>query len=133
MADEMDGLGTSLSFSLNESLRVNYLGHYDLVSGNENVHQAVQLRLNTPVGSLVLHPEYGNAIFDIISEPMDDDFPVKAELAVRECLATETRINVASVAVKMLNEKRTAQIFIKYSINEDAEITEIMLEVPYGI
>lgn len=134
MADEMDSLGTSLAFGLNENLKVNYLGNYALVSGKANVQQAVELRINTQIGALVLHPEYGNPVFALLSEPLDDNFPVKAELAVRECLAGETRISIHSVTVNRLNEKRVAQIFIKYSvIGEEPETLETLLEVPYGV
>ncbi|SHN73117.1 GPW/gp25 family protein [Desulfitobacterium chlororespirans] len=133
MVNELDGLGVSLAFSADKNLQVNYLGSYALVSGADNVRQAVELRLHTPLGALALHPEYGNRLFAIVSDPLQDDFPVKAELAVRECLAGETRITVKSIGVNVLREKRTAQIMIRYSVNEDRDITETMLEVPYGV
>lgn len=124
-------LGASLTFDPAQGLKVNYLGRYEVVEGVDNVHQAVWLRLNTPFGALRLHPEYGNELMEIVSEPLNDEFPTKAILAIRKCLSYEPRIAVNDVKIEMLDLKRLARCFISYTVLGEPKPTNIILEVSY--
>ncbi len=69
-------------------------GDVNLVSGKDNVAQAIMNRLLTRQGELANlgHPDYGSRLHHLIGEPQTPRTRALAELYVRECLAQESRI-----------------------------------------
>ena len=65
-----------------------------LVSGRENLAQAIMNRLFTRRGELTRlgHPDYGSRLHLLIGEVNNTRTRALAEIYVRECLAQETRI-----------------------------------------
>lgn len=96
-------------------LTVTYQGDLALTDGKDNVKNALLRRLNTPLGALFAHPEYGNPVFDLISDVINAAWAGKAVAGIRECLDQEPRIKGDSV-VEMYLEQRQAVSQISYSI-----------------
>ncbi|WP_041275356.1 GPW/gp25 family protein [Desulforamulus ruminis] len=124
-------LGTALAFTLQENLQINSRGRYRVQDGPENVRQAVWLRIHTPLGALVLHPEYGNPVYDLLSEPMDETWPTRAALAMRECLSYEPRIEVQAVQIKLSHEERKVQFVITYIVLGQPKPENVVWEGSY--
>lgn len=106
-----------------------YQGDASLVDDKVNVRGAIMRRLNTPLGRLFNHPEYGNPVYDILSEPMDEAWAGKAMAGIRQCLAQEPRIKVESVKVDMYPEQRTAVFLISYKLLDEPGIENIIWQV----
>lgn len=106
-----------------------YQGDASLVDDKVNVRGAIMRRLNTPLGRLFNHPEYGNPVHDILSEPMDEAWAGKAMAGIRQCLAQEPRIKVESVKVEMYPEQRTAVFLISYKVLDEPGIENIIWQV----
>jgi len=65
---------------------------FQIISEENNLQQAVYLRLITPKGSLPLHPEYGSELYILQGEPHDDETLSKAILYTYDALSYEPRI-----------------------------------------
>jgi phage baseplate assembly protein W len=63
-----------------------------LADGLNNLYQAVQNRLLTPVGTLPLHPTYGSQLHTLIGKGSHPLIATSAKMMVVEALQPETRI-----------------------------------------
>lgn len=106
-----------------------YQGDAALVDDRANVRGAIMRRLNTPLGGLFAHPEYGNPVHDLLSEPMDEAWSGKAVAGIRQCLNQEPRIKVESMWVGMLPELRLAVFTIEYSVIDTPGSENIVWQV----
>lgn len=104
-------------------------GDVALVDGRENVRRAILRRLNTPLGGLFAHPQYGNPVHDILSETMDDAWAGKAVAGIRQCLDQEPRIRVEAVKVDMYPEQRLAVFEISYRVLDEPGAENIVWQV----
>lgn len=106
-----------------------YQGDTALVDDRANVRGAMMRRLNTPLGGLFAHPEYGNPVHDLLSETMDEAWQGKALAGIRQCLDQEPRIKVEDVQVYIYPEQRKAFFNISYAVLDDPGIENIVWEV----
>lgn len=80
------GLGADLS--------VDKSGDYEIVSGRENLGQAILHRLMTRKGELsdIGHPQYGSRLHELIGEPNNDRTRELLKLYAKECISQEPRV-----------------------------------------
>lgn len=64
----------------------------DTVAGYNNLAQALIMRLNTPRGSLVLHPEYGHDMASIIGLPNTQPNVTKLLVAIEKAVRADERV-----------------------------------------
>lgn len=74
-----------------------YNGDIATVQSKNNLIQAILLRLNTPKGTLLLHPEYGNNFSDMIGTRLTQANLRKFDVYVTETLAQEPRLKTVEV------------------------------------
>ncbi len=112
-------------------LRTTSQGDLALMEDIENVKAALQRRLETPLGGLFSHPEYGNPLHDYLSEPMDSTWEGKTLAALQECLGQEPRITLKKVDISIDMENRKAVFSISYLVlntpGEDNLVWEVDL------
>lgn len=106
-----------------------YTGDVSLVKDKDNVRGAMLRRLNTPLGGLFAHPWYGNPVYDILSDIMNQAWAGKAVVGIRQCLKQEPRINVESVQVDIFPEDRLAVFNIVYSIFDTPKEENLVWQV----
>jgi len=84
-----------------------------IVSGYENLTQALLMRLNTPKGTLILHPEYGNSFSDILGLPNTQANVNKLVVMVEQTIRQDSRVTDVSVeATSVDSDTVTLQITI---------------------
>lgn len=83
------------------------------------VDQALKKRLNTRKGELWAHPDYGNPVFDILSELMSAEWYVEAVACLVECINEEPRAECVNVTYSSTPEERRVEFTIKYRILSD--------------
>lgn len=110
-------------------LPTTYQGDTALLEDRANVRAAMIRRLDTPLGGLFSHPEYGNPVHDILSEPMDAAWVGKAESGLRQCLAQEPRIVVESITSDIYPEERKAVFSISYAVVDEPGSENLVWEV----
>lgn len=110
-------------------LRTTYQGDLALNEGRENVRAAMMRRLDTPVGGLFSHPDYGNPVHDILSDVMDNAWEGKVIAGIHKCLQQEPRIQVQTVEVETELEARKAIILITYSVLNEPGTDNLVWEV----
>jgi phage baseplate assembly protein W len=87
-------LGSGLSFPL----RVDAMGHLELVSADQDIRQSIAIILGTRPGERVMRPEFGCQVNDLIFEPRDAILVGKVRSSVMRALARwEPRIEVIDV------------------------------------
>lgn len=82
----------------------------DILSGADNLVQALLMRFLTPLGELAAlgHPDYGSRLFDLIGELNNETTRNRAKLYVLQALALEPRVkSVVSVRVTQNPSNRT--------------------------
>mgnify|MGYP000850955062 CR=1 FL=1 len=99
--------------AFDEDIRLTDAGDLDSVSGIDSLKQSIYLRLMTPYGANVFHPEYGNKIFEILSETLNDDWLALAASYIDDCLKGETDITVTKILLTV--SVRVVTIHIEYS------------------
>jgi phage baseplate assembly protein W len=73
-------------------LAADALGDLAVVSGVDNLTQALEGRLATPLGELIWHPTYGNGVFSLLG---GDNGPEAGQLSqeyVASCLRADPRV-----------------------------------------
>lgn len=106
-----------------------YQGDVALVEDKKNVKGAILRRLNTPLGGLFAHPQYGNPVHDILSEIMDQAWAGKAIAGIRQCLDQEPRVKVETVDVDMYPEQRLAVFNITYRVLDEPGAENLVWQV----
>ncbi|GIM45967.1 hypothetical protein DNHGIG_15160 [Collibacillus ludicampi] len=89
-------------------------GDLALVAGVDNLHQALERRWATPYGALFYAPDYGNTIFDMLSEPITPDWIERAIVAARSCILADPRVADVQVTVTPFPEKRIVHFLNKW-------------------
>jgi phage baseplate assembly protein W len=107
-------LGSGLAFPLH----VDHRGAIALVSGHEDIDQAINLILSTAPGERPMRPEFGCEIHDYIFDTLDAATISKMEAAVREALARwEPRIEVQQVEFDLADVDLGRLAFtVRYSV-----------------
>lgn len=75
-----------------------------IVGGYENLRQALLMRLNTPKGTLILHPEYGNNFSDILGMPNTRDNVDKLKVMVEQTIRQDERVENVEVNLASVTE-----------------------------
>jgi phage baseplate assembly protein W len=75
-------------------LSTSHSGDLELISGRDNIIQAIRNRLATSHGELASlgHPDYGSKLDDVIGEPNTSDTHRIIETLVKDCILKEPRI-----------------------------------------
>ncbi|GIM45247.1 hypothetical protein DNHGIG_07960 [Collibacillus ludicampi] len=83
------------------------------VSGLDNLAQALRNRLQTALGTLMLHPDYGNELYNILGESNKLYFTGLAKYYVQQCAIQDPRIRQAEVTNLTIQED---SVFISLSV-----------------
>lgn len=76
-------------------------GRVELVSGDEEIVQAIRIILETPVGARVMRPEFGSRLHELVFAPINASTIAAARRHVEYALGYwEPRIDVTSVDVQ---------------------------------
>lgn len=106
-----------------KDLKENQVGDF-LVTDSKK--QSILLRLSTPYGANVFHPEYGNKIFDILSENVNDDWINKATVYETECIEQDATLKVTEIKASISIEERKVYFIITY-IDLEANDTDQLI------
>ena len=88
-------MGQSAGFyGIGADLYVNRKGDVDIVSGRENLGQAIIHRLMTRLGELedLGYPEYGSNLHELIGSPNNQQTQRMVKLYVKQCISQEVRV-----------------------------------------
>ncbi len=100
-------------------LAVNDFADIGIVDDVAVVDQALKQRLNTQKGELWAHPEYGNPVFDILSELMSNDWYMQAVAGLKECINDEPRAECVNISYDSTPQERRVEFTIRYKIVGD--------------
>lgn len=94
-------------------LQDNSQGDLAVVEGLSNLHQQLLIRLGTPKGTLLLHPEFGCNLTEFIGRKTTAELLTEISLEVQECLLSDFRVQ----EVNDLNvEYRDKGIYVEATI-----------------
>ncbi len=108
-------IGQGLAFPLSVTPR----GEIALVTGQEDIEQAILLILETIPGERVMRPHFGCYIWDLVFAPNTPETRALAEYHVSQALAFwEPRIEVEHVEALSRNDSGALDILIRYTIKD---------------
>lgn len=89
-----DQLGTDIGYQYDDGYADTLKDNSDIgiISGLDNLYQAIQNRLLTPMGSLLLHPTYGSRLHSLIGKGYNSVVEMLVKMMVAESLLEEPRI-----------------------------------------
>lgn len=64
--------------------------------GVDNLRQQLILRLGTPKGALLLHPDFGSNILEYTGKRVTQEVLTDVKLEIQECLLGDFRVNAVS-------------------------------------
>lgn len=106
-------------------------GDISMVSGLDNLFQALSLRLKTAVGSLNLHSDYGNGMYQLLGEANQPQFKGLVKYHIEKCAAQDIRIrNVKVTEITIAEGKVFASLTLVPAGNQDP-ITKPLI-IPIG-
>jgi len=125
-------LGVDLAFDLDDLL-LTPTGDLALTEDTANVRAAVLRLLNTRPGELLAHPDIGNPVWDMLSDPITDGWLDLAKAAILTCLETEPRITVQDISAESLPEQRAVRFTITYLVLDEPGEENLVWEVSTGV
>ena len=96
----MEYLGTDIAVSDGGDMLTQPTGDVQLVSGRECLMQAIMLRLGTPRGGLVWHPEYGCDAIQMLQSDDNDANRTELQLILQEAALEDPRVDSVEVTVE---------------------------------
>jgi phage baseplate assembly protein W len=106
-------------------------GDIAMVSGLDNLFQALSLRLKTAIGSLNLHNDYGNGMYRLLGEANQPQFKGLVKYHIEKCAAQDIRIrNVKVTEITISEGKVFASLTLIPAGNQDP-ITKPLI-IPIG-
>src|SRR5512143_2186538 len=117
-------LGNGLSFPL----RTNPRGEIALVSGSEDIEQAIRIILGTRPGERVMRPTFGCRAHELVFEPMDATTSSLLKSYVKDALEFwEPRIQVLNVEASIDDENEGAVLAeIQYRVKATHDVRSIV-------
>src|SRR5512143_2538239 len=117
-------LGNGLSFAL----RTNPRGEIALVSGTEDIEQAIRIILGTRPGERVMRPTFGCRAHELVFEPMDATTSSLLKSYVQEALEFwEPRIQVLSVEASAEEQTEGAVLVeLQYRVRATHDVRSIV-------
>lgn len=108
-----DYIGKGLAFPLSLTPR----GELALVTGSNDIEQAIQIILETMPGERVMRPSFGCRIWELVFAANDAETQALAAYYVRQALDFwEPRIEVQDVTARSQNDMGALEIAITYTI-----------------
>lgn len=134
-AQDLKIVDRNFSKDLTESMNSRNKHDYSIVSGEDNLAQAIKLRLLVPKGSYshLGHPSYGSRLFELIGEINNEINRQVAELYVRETLAQEKRIKTVREVRVSMNEYNHEFIDIYISVLTIKEAIPLDLTLSFSL
>lgn len=102
----------------------NYKGDIKLVEGLKNLRQQLIIRLGTPVGALLLHPEFGSKLLDYIGKTINEQVLKEVHLEIQECLLKDFRVKGVS-DIKSIFKNRSVLVTCKIHPIEPYKVFEL--------
>lgn len=130
MANEK--LGVDLAFDLDDLL-LTPTGDLALTEDTANVRAAVLRLLNTRPGDLLAHPDIGNPVWDMLSDPITDGWLDLAKAAILNCLEAEPRITVQNITTEPIPEQRLIRFVVSYQVLDEPGEENLVWEVNSGV
>jgi phage baseplate assembly protein W len=105
----------------------------DLLTGADNLVQALFLRFLTPMGELTAlgHPNYGSRLADLIGELNNETNRNRAKLFVLEALGAEPRIKEVRSVIVSQNKSDRTRVDINLSLTTIDTDTPLNLVFPF--
>jgi phage baseplate assembly protein W len=121
--------------SLGADLATTASGNLAIVSGSQNMAQAIIARLTTGKGELndLGHPEYGSRLYELFGQPNTERTRESVRKLVRECLAQELRLReVLSVNVKS-DKREPSRLEIEITVLPIEGRTALSIVYPFNL
>ena len=94
------------------------------LQGIDHLKQSILDILTTPVGSRVMRRDYGSRIFELVDNPMVDDFAIELFAATAEALAKwEHRLRLERVQIKHIGKGQVTLLLWGFYLPEGKPIT----------
>lgn len=123
---KLEGGGGNWLAGDKSDLVVSDRGDLATVDDLDNVRQALIRRLNTTKGDLWAHPDYGNDVWALVSEPIDDNFKAQALANIKDCIAQEPRVKLLEVTAAETPVSRMVDFTIRYQILSDTRVDNLI-------
>ena len=108
--------GTDLAFTYDGVASDINSGTSDIatITGMDNLYQAIQHRLLTPMGSLKLHPTYGSRLKTLLGKGSNQVVEMLVKMMISESLQYEERIAlVQNVSAKFSRTSQTMYVDVE--------------------
>lgn len=127
MSSELYGTDLSFPYEVASSDIHSDASDIATISGMENLYQAIQDRLLTPMGSLPLHPTYGSRLHTLIGKGSNTIVKMLVKMMVVESLQYEQRIAlIQNIDVSFSRTSQTMYISVEiisvYSTQIDIQL-----------
>lgn len=110
-------------------------GDLDVISGEENLAQAIIHRLTTEEGELedVGHADYGSRLYDIIGEPNNEMTRNRIRNTVRFALSQEPRIREVTEIRVRSDDHDPNLLYIAISVVPEGEGRTLSINYPFDL
>lgn len=105
-------------------------GQGALLGGTEHIAQSIRDILTTPLGTRIMRPDYGSRIFELLDNPVNEEFFADLFAATFEAIDKwEPRVRALRIKVSDIDHQHVALDLTVYYAAEEREIT-VAIELP---
>ena len=105
-SDTSSPIGIDIRFDMDTLDIVTTKNDIATISGDDNIEQAVMMRLLTPIRSLITDSNFGSRLHELIGKGKNDTNNILAHFMVGEALIREDRIEVERIETKYITDKK---------------------------
>ncbi len=91
------------------------------VSDVDNVAQALLLRLYTQVGELILHPDFGNPAYELISAPIVPSWYDRMRQAILLTVEQEPRSDILGVDIQVVAHEYRGRAVVTWRLATESD------------
>lgn len=114
-----DVYGNTLPDTENLELKGDPRGHVKTVKGIDNLKQALYIRLATPKGSYVGHPDFGSEIHKYLGGKNNEETATLLDLEIERTLRTDKRVSGVNLNNHSIKGNTYTASFTVYTLNRE--------------
>ena len=116
-ADPREYLGRDIALTSSGDVRIGVKDDFALIMWEDNLKQAIINRLRTGKGELILHPDYGSHLPELLGTVPTEETLLLAKAYVKEALLQEPRISeIRSIYVYFPDNTLRQQVDVEITV-----------------
>lgn len=123
--DPREHLGRDIALTETSDMKINTSDDFALIKWQNNLKQAMLNVLRTARGELVLHPDYGSRLHEVLGTNPNDETLIIVKSHVREALLQEPRIDTIDEIKVSFRDELKKEIDVEVTVTPIYDLNQL--------